>query len=108
MTDRAAVVTRSGATDPTGAIFVLNHDKADRARRRRKIASRWPSAPTRVTASTSRSTSEMPDTTRSTASPRSNMHIHHVQFDIQGSDGVSAGYAYEQSVRPYKLDGRRS
>ena len=31
------------------------------------------------------------------------MHIHHVQFDVQGSDGVSAGFAYEHSVRPYQV-----
>ena len=31
------------------------------------------------------------------------MHIHHVQFDVQGSDGVSAGYAFEHSVRPYQV-----
>ena len=32
------------------------------------------------------------------------MHIHHVQFDVQGSDGVSTGFAYEHSVRPYKVE----
>ena len=31
------------------------------------------------------------------------MHIHHVQFDPQGSDGASAGMVYDQSIRPYKL-----
>ena len=32
------------------------------------------------------------------------MHIHHVQFDPQASDGVISGMQYEQSVRPYKLE----
>ncbi len=32
------------------------------------------------------------------------MHIHHVQFDVQGSDGVTAGFAYEHSVRPYQVE----
>jgi hypothetical protein len=34
---------------------------------------------------------------------KSSMHIHHVQFDVQGSDGVTAGFAYENSVRPYAV-----
>src|SRR3954452_22776830 len=32
------------------------------------------------------------------------MHIHHVQFDPQASDGVISGMSYEQSVRPYKAE----
>jgi manganese oxidase len=32
------------------------------------------------------------------------MHIHHVQFDPQGSDGTSAGYNYEHSIRPYTIE----
>ena len=35
--------------------------------------------------------------------PQSNLHIHHVQFDPQGSDGASAGMVYDQSIRPYKI-----
>jgi FtsP/CotA-like multicopper oxidase with cupredoxin domain len=31
---------------------------------------------------------------------KSNMHIHLVQFDVQASDGVISGFAYEQSLRP--------
>ena len=34
-----------------------------------------------------------------------NMHIHFVQFDVQASDGVVAGFNYEQSVRPYRIEG---
>ncbi len=33
------------------------------------------------------------------------LHIHFVQFDIQASDGVDAGFNYEQSVRPYTVEG---
>ena len=33
-----------------------------------------------------------------------NIHIHHVQFDPQASDGVITGYSYEQSIRPYKVE----
>ena len=33
-----------------------------------------------------------------------NLHIHHVQFDTQASDGVITGYSYEMSIRPYKAE----
>src|SRR2546423_13130257 len=33
-----------------------------------------------------------------------NLHIHHVQFDTQASDGVITGFSYEQSVRPYQAE----
>lgn len=36
-----------------------------------------------------------------------NLHIHFVQFDVQASDGVIAGFNYEQSVRPYRAAGER-
>jgi hypothetical protein len=34
---------------------------------------------------------------------KTNIHIHHVQFDTQGSDGVITGFSFEQSIRPYKI-----
>ena len=34
---------------------------------------------------------------------KTNIHIHHVQFDTQASDGVISGFSYEQSIRPYKV-----
>ena len=33
-----------------------------------------------------------------------NLHIHHVQFDTQASDGVISGMSYEQSVRPFEAE----
>lgn len=35
-----------------------------------------------------------------------NIHPHFLQFDVQGSDGVNSGYAYEQSIRPYRNENR--
>ena len=35
-----------------------------------------------------------------------NMHIHHVQFDTQASDGVISGMSFEQAVRPVQGRGR--
>jgi len=34
-------------------------------------------------------------------------HIHFVQFDVQASDGVDLGFNYEQTVRPFALEGER-
>ncbi|MBI4201485.1 MAG: multicopper oxidase domain-containing protein [Chloroflexi bacterium] len=34
-----------------------------------------------------------------------NLHIHFAQFDVQASDGVVAGFNYEQSVRPFREEG---
>ena len=33
-----------------------------------------------------------------------NMHIHHVQFDTQASDGVISGMSFEQSIRPHTIE----
>ncbi|HVE26290.1 MAG TPA: hypothetical protein VNC22_12840, partial [Sporichthya sp.] len=33
-----------------------------------------------------------------------NLHIHHVQFDTQASDGVISGLSYEQSIRPFSAE----
>jgi manganese oxidase len=35
------------------------------------------------------------------------MHIHHVQFDPQGSDGTSVGFSFEHSIRPYTIEDTR-
>jgi manganese oxidase len=37
--------------------------------------------------------------------PKTNMHIHLVQFDVQSSDGVVAGFHYEQSLLPLDQTG---
>ncbi|MDQ1629957.1 MAG: hypothetical protein QOI54_3701 [Actinomycetota bacterium] len=53
-------------------------------------------------------TNEMPDTEAFDSWSKSTIHIHHVQFDVQGSDGVSTGFAFEHSVRPYKQDPKKA
>ena len=35
---------------------------------------------------------------------KSNIHIHHVQFDTQASDGVVTGMSYEQTIRPFQAE----
>ncbi|RNM12670.1 multicopper oxidase domain-containing protein [Nocardioides pocheonensis] len=88
--------------DPDGKVFVLAHDKAA------LLASPDKGEPLAIRADQGDCvaltlTNEMTDASAFDGFSKVSMHIHHVQFDIQGSDGVSAGYAYEHSVRPYKL-----
>lgn len=49
--------------------------------------------------------STLPDTRESIFFSKVNIHIHFVQFDVQASDGVNTGFNYEQSVRPYTVEG---
>lgn len=49
--------------------------------------------------------SELEDNRENGFFSKANLHIHFVQFDIQGSDGVNTGFNYEQSVRPFKVEG---
>ena len=89
-------------TDPTGKIFVLNEDKAD------VLAGRKPAEPLALRANIGDCVAltlvtEFEQDGPAAHMPQSNMHIHHVQFDPQGSDGASAGMVYDQSIRPYKL-----
>ncbi len=48
-------------------------------------------------------TSELIDGNPELPYSKTNIHIHHVQFDTQGSDGVITGFSFEQSIRPYKI-----
>ncbi len=89
-------------TDPDGKIFVLAHDKAA------TYADPTKSDPLAIRANEGDCvaitlTNEVPDASAFDKFSKTSMHIHHVQFDVQGSDGVSTGFAYENSVRPYKL-----
>jgi Big-like domain-containing protein/multicopper oxidase len=96
-------VTAAGGTDPDGAIFVLARDKAAvRAgtKPREPLALRGNIGDcTAITL-----TSEQTDARALNGFQKTNMHIHHVQFDPQASDGVISGMSYEQSVRPYQLE----
>ena len=49
--------------------------------------------------------SELEDTGENNFFSKANIHIHFVQFDIQGSDGVNTGFNYETSVRPFRSEG---
>jgi hypothetical protein len=89
--------------DPEGKLFVLAKDKED------LLADKRPSDPLALRANQGDCvavtlTNEIPDAGAFDGWSKTTMHIHHVQFDIQGSDGVSAGFAYEHSVRPYEAE----
>ena len=88
--------------DPDGKIFVLAKDK------NQILADGERGEPLAIRANQGDCvaitlTNEVPDAKAFDKFSKVSMHIHHVQFDVQGSDGVSAGYAYEHSVRPYQL-----
>ena len=88
--------------DPEGKLFVLAHDKMA------TYADPTKTDPLAIRANQGDCiavtlTNEIPDASAFDNFSKTTMHIHHVQFDVQGSDGVSAGYAYEHSVRPYKV-----
>lgn len=51
--------------------------------------------------------SELEDTPENHNFAKVNLHIHFVQFDIQASDGVVTGFNYEQSIRPFKVEGEK-
>jgi FtsP/CotA-like multicopper oxidase with cupredoxin domain len=90
-------------TDPEGKLFVLAKNKAA------TYADPAKSDPLAIRANQGDCiavtlTNEIPDASAFDNFSKTTMHIHHVQFDVQGSDGVSAGFAYEHSVRPYSVE----
>jgi hypothetical protein len=90
-------------SDPTGMIYTLAQDKAA------VYAGTKPAQPLAIRSNIGDCdaitlTSEETDATQASGFAKVNMHIHHVQFDPQASDGVITGMSYEQSVRPYKAE----
>lgn len=95
-------VTRT-STDQKGKIFVLAKDVED------VLAGRKPAQPLAIRGNQGDCvaltlTSRQTDDDASDNFAKVNMHIHHVQFDTQASDGVVSGLSYEQSVRPYAIE----
>ncbi len=96
-------VTASGGTDQFGKIYVLAKDVDD------VLAGRKPAQPLAIRGNIGDCiavtlVSRMTDAGAVGGFSKINMHIHHVQFDTQASDGVVSGYSFEQTVRPYKVD----
>ena len=90
--------------DPQGVEFILAENEVTAAN---KPSSRGPLA-IRTNAGEHcvdvTLTNDMPDNLNHPFSKVS-AHIHLVQFDVQASDGVDAGFNYEQTVRPFATEG---
>src|SRR5262245_32346537 len=101
------IVLNKGANlmDPVGQLFVLK-DQAEAVRRDNHMRT-----PLAIRANAGEDCldilfkSELPDTRSNGFLSKANIHIHFAQFDIQASDGVNTGFNYEQSVRPFIVDG---
>ncbi|MBI3977739.1 MAG: multicopper oxidase domain-containing protein [Chloroflexi bacterium] len=96
-------VTRKGGVDPDGTIYVLAKNKEA------VLAGQKPAEPLAIRANSGDCvgltlTNEESDNRVFGGFAKTNIHVHHVQFDVQASDGVITGLAYEQSVRPYRVE----
>ncbi|MDQ6928183.1 MAG: multicopper oxidase domain-containing protein, partial [Actinomycetota bacterium] len=94
--------TKDDIVDPNGELYVLRQDvdavRADPAKR----------VPLALRANAGEDCidgllrSELSDDAENPLSKVS-LHVHFMQFDVQGSDGVDTGFNYEQTVRPFRL-----
>ena len=96
---------QANLVDPVGQLYVLKEEeeavRADNARKQ-PLAIRANAGEDCVDVVLK---SELPDTGENDFDSKTNLHIHFVQFDIQGSDGVDTGFNYETSVRPFSVEG---
>jgi hypothetical protein len=102
-----ALNQRIDLIDPSGAIYVLQEQEdAVRADGALKV-------PLTIRANAGEDCidillkSELNDTRENGFLSKVDIHIHFVQFDIQASDGVDTGFNYEQSVRPFTIEGEK-
>ena len=102
-----ALNRRANLVDPVGQLYVLKEEeeavRSDNARKQ-PLAIRANAGEDCVDVVLK---SELPDTGENDFYSKTNLHIHFVQFDIQGSDGVDTGFNYETSVRPFAAEGER-
>jgi FtsP/CotA-like multicopper oxidase with cupredoxin domain len=98
---------RANIVDPNGELYVLKEqEEAVRANNDLRV-------PLTIRANAGEDcvdvtlTSTLEDSPDNHGFAKVNTHIHFVQFDVQASDGVIAGFNYEQSVRPFTVEGQR-
>jgi hypothetical protein len=99
---------KSNQVDPLGALDVLAEDKDAIYAGTKVYAGIQSREPLALRANIGDCvaltyTSELTDGGNEVPFSKTNIHIHHVQFDTQASDGVISGFSYEQSIRPYKV-----
>lgn len=96
---------RLGIVDPVGQLFVLREEegrvRAD-ADHRVPLALRARAGEECLDLTL---VSELSDSRRNALNSKVGVHVHFVQFDVQASDGVTIGFNYEQTVRPFAVEG---
>ncbi|MBI2919365.1 MAG: multicopper oxidase domain-containing protein [Chloroflexi bacterium] len=102
---RSIAYNTFGDVDRDGQIFVLAEDVED------VLAGRKPAQPLVIRANVRDCvyvtlTSRLVDNKENEFLSKVNMHPHFFQFDVQATDGVITGLAFEQSVRPFPIEGR--
>lgn len=91
--------------DPSGALYVLKNQEAE------VESNDQYKTPLTIRANAGEDCidvilkNEIPDTQENVFFSKADIHIHFVQFDVQASDGVNTGFNYEQSVRPFTVEG---
>jgi hypothetical protein len=96
------VQLKPGVVDPHGELYVRNEDLA------RYRADPQVRVPLVVRARAQKDcvdvtlVSALTDDAGTHGLSKADLHVHFVQFDVQGSDGVVAGFNPEQSVRPWR------
>lgn len=96
---------RANIIDPVAQLFVLKEDEeAVRANNELKT-------PLAIRANAGEDCveiifkNELEDSGENYFFNKASLHVHFVQFDIQGSDGVNTGFNYEQTIRPFTVEG---
>ncbi len=97
--------SRFNILDPSGELYVLrSQEDAVRANANLRV-------PLAIRANAGQDCvdivlkSELEDDRQNGFLSKADLHVHFVQFDVQASDGVDTGFNYEQSVRPFKVEG---
>jgi FtsP/CotA-like multicopper oxidase with cupredoxin domain len=96
----ATTIQTTKATRGKAKVFVLAEDVEDVLAGRKKVE------PLAIRANIGDCvavtlTNRIPDIEAFTGESKNNLHIHHVQFDTQASDGVITGLSFEQAVEDY-------
>lgn len=96
---------RAGIVDPVAQLYVLKEDeeavRGDNALK----------TPLAIRANAGEDCvdiifkNELRDSSENHFFNKASLHIHFVQFDVQGSDGVSTGFNFEQAIRPFTAEG---
>src|SRR5262249_34241063 len=96
-------VANGADTDPNGQLFILSQDIPGLNTTNFTPLAIRANVGDCVAISLS---SALPATTEIGNPSKVNMHIHFVQFDPEGSDGIITGLNFEQSIKPFSTESR--